>query len=99
MTLKYKSAARIVATDDQVSCNLEGKSLLLQVSSGHYFGLNEVGSLVWEKVQAGSTFDEIVEAVTATYAAGREQVENDVENLLRELEAEGLIQVTDANRT
>ena len=99
MTLKYKAASRIVAADDQVSCNLEGKSLLLQVSSGHYFGLNEVGSVVWEKVQQGSTFEEIVAAVMAMYAAERQQVEHDVESLLSDLEAEGLIRVSDAERT
>lgn len=99
MTPKYKAASRIVAADDQVSCNLEGKSLLLQVSSGHYFGLNEVGSLIWQKVQQGSTFEEIVVAVTATYAADREQVEHDVQSLLTDLEAEGLIRVSDADRT
>ena len=98
MTLKYKTAARIQATDDQVSCNLEGKSLLLQVSRGHYFGLNEVGSLVWEKVQQGSTFDEIVSAITAAYKAEPSQVEPDLDKLLGELEVEGLIRVTNASR-
>ena len=92
----FRKAALITSTEDQVSCNLEGQSLLLQVSSGNYFGLNQVGSLVWESVQKGTTFDQIVADVLQAYDAERKRVEDDVEELLSTLESEGLIRVTDA---
>ena len=87
----------IKATEDQVSCDLDGRTLLLQVSSGTYFGLNKVGARVWPVIQRGTTFTEIVSVILQNYEAEPKQVEADVTGLLESLLSAGLIQITDAS--
>ena len=86
----------IKASDDQVSCDLDGRTLLLQVSSGTYFGLNPVGAQVWPVIQRGTTFAEIVSIILQNYEAEANEVEADVTKLLESLLSAGLIQISDA---
>jgi hypothetical protein len=87
---------RVKPAEDQVWCALEGKVLLLQSATGIYFGLNAVGSVVWERLQGGCTVDELVRAVTDRYEAAEATVEADVAQLLTSLYAEGLIKVDES---
>jgi phage-related protein len=75
---------------------LEGKVLLLQSSTGVYFGLNPVGAFVWEQLQNGSTVDQLVDAVKEQYEAEPRTIEADVKQLLSSLHSEGLIKVDES---
>jgi Coenzyme PQQ synthesis protein D (PqqD) len=76
---------------DVVFRDLEGEAVILDLSSGTYFGLNEVGTRVWRLVDEGRQPSEIVEMVAAEYAADRETVARDVERLLEDLRSRRLI--------
>jgi hypothetical protein len=71
--------------------NLEGEAVLLDLGSGTYFGLNEVGTRVWQLVEAGRRPAEIVDVLTAEYEADRATIEADVTRLLDELQSRRLI--------
>jgi len=87
----------IRASKDQVSCVLDGETVILLQSTGKYFGLNEVGSRVWEIVQTPCTFDGIVSRLTDEFAVNREKLELDVDRLLLEMLKAKLIEVSDAS--
>lgn len=69
-----------------------GEHVLLNHQSGIYYGVNSTGAFIWELIgKAGCTYSALLEAVLTKYGIPREQAENDVQNLLQELEKEGLI--------
>ena len=70
----------------------EQELMLLDVESGCYFTLNEVGRRIWELCDGASTVAEIVSAVAAEYEAPPETVRADVFELLTELERERLLE-------
>jgi Coenzyme PQQ synthesis protein D (PqqD) len=76
---------------DVVFRDLEGEAVILDLSSGTYFGLNEVGTRVWRLVDEGRDSSQIVEIVAAEYAADRETIARDVERLLDDLRSRRLI--------
>lgn len=91
-------SATICAVKDHAACELGGEAVILQMSTGTYYGLNHVGSRIWQTIQQQPcAFDAIVSSVIQQYDVDRQQVEDDVDNLLRSMLAEGLIQVHDAN--
>ena len=45
----------VVAAKEQTSCDLDGESVVLDMSSGKYYGLNSVGSEVWNLIQQPRT--------------------------------------------
>ena len=70
---------------------LEGEAVLLDLASGLYFGLNAVGTRIWQLVEQGCPADEIAGRIAEEYAAPVDVITRDVHRLLDELRARGLI--------
>jgi hypothetical protein len=65
--------------------------VLLDYEGGVYYGLDAVGSRVWELLTAGATVTDAVDALTREYDVAREDLQRDVERLVAELEESGLL--------
>ena len=88
----------VVASERQVSSDLGGEAVILQLESGVYHGLNEVGAAIWALLREPKRVEEIQKAIVADFAVDAERCQRDVLALLRQLEAEGLIEVLDSGR-
>jgi hypothetical protein len=72
---------------------LADEVVLLDFGRGEYYGLDEVGALLWKMAEAKRSIGDAVTAVVERYDADRTRVETDVLALAAELVAEGLIEV------
>lgn len=86
----------VVATSDHVACTVEGEAVILQLQDGVYYGLNTVGTRVWEFIQAPRRFSEIVDCVLGEFDVPRADCERDIAELLGELRSRGLARHVDA---
>lgn len=86
----------VTVVRDQIFSNLSGESVILHLGSGTYYGLDAVGTWVWEQIQQPRTVGDLCAAMLAEYEVERERCEHDVIVLLQQLAAAGLIEVTDA---
>jgi hypothetical protein len=86
----------IVAAKDQVSCDLRGETAILHVRTGIYYGLDPVGTFVWNLIQKPTTFDQLRDSVLSEYDVESDQCERDLCTLLEELAAAQLIEFRDA---
>lgn len=68
--------------------------VLLDLAKGTYFTLDEVGSTAWRHLEAGLTLDAIAEAICAEYEVAHEVVVADLERLVQELRAAGLLEAS-----
>ncbi len=76
---------------DVVFRDMDGEAVILDLHSGAYFGLNEVGTRIWQLIAGGSDEQAIVTTVASEYAAEPATIARDVEHLLTELRTRGLI--------
>jgi hypothetical protein len=76
---------------DVVFRDLDGEAVILDLESGTYFGLNEVGTRVWQLVGEGRSEVEIVDLVASEYDADRATIAADVTRLLEELRTRRLV--------
>jgi len=86
----------VVAVKSQVSCQVDSETVVLHFDKGLYFGLNEVGTLIWNQVQQPRKVQEIRDAILREYEVSNEECERDLFTLLRELSEKGLVEVHDA---
>lgn len=86
-------SARIVATKEQVSSDLAGEAVILNLKSGVYYGLNAVGSSIWDLIQQPKTVNEIRAALLAEYDVEPDQCDGDLHTILTDLLGAGLIEV------
>jgi hypothetical protein len=80
---------------DAVSCELNGETTILNVRSGDYYGLDEVGASVWRIIGQPHTVAEIIKAITLEYEVDTAQCEGDLIDLLSKLAGHGLVEIDD----
>lgn len=87
--------ARVARSRDALHRVLEGEAVLVDLSTGTYFGLNEVGTSIWERIGAegGATLDEVAAAIEVEYEVSRETAAKDARALLERMAARGLVRV------
>ena len=83
----------INAIKEQVSCDLAGESVILNLKNSTYFGLNPVGSTIWSLIQEPRKVGEIVSTILQEYSVERDECEKDLLKLLEDSESNALIQV------
>ena len=80
------------AVPPQVMSRLVGdETVLLDLKSGLYFGLDGVGRVIWESVAAGNNLAQTVAAVVDEFDVERAQAETDVLEFAKTLVERGLL--------
>ncbi len=85
----------VVVSPDQVSSDLAGEVVMLNLKNGTYYGLDEVGAHVWALIQEPRAVAAIRDAILAEYDVEPERCEQDLLALLSDLADNGLIEVRD----
>ena len=67
------------------------ETVVLDLASGHYFGLDGVGQRIWEAVGNGRSLAETVDALVAEYEVDAEQAAADVVEFAQGLIERGLL--------
>lgn len=66
--------------------------VILDVNSGQYFGLNEVGAFIWDQLESDTAREALIAAVTASYDIDTDRATADIDALVADLVARGLIE-------
>src|SRR4051812_41331169 len=70
-----------------------GETVLLNLDNEQYYGLNGVGTRLWELVQVGTSFGGVVDTLSGEYDVKREVLVADLAAVIADLRANGLIVV------
>jgi hypothetical protein len=70
------------------------ETVILDLGSGTYFGLDPVGARIWQLLSGGSTVDHIVTTLMGEYDVVQEHLQQDVQSLVSDLVARGLVHVS-----
>jgi hypothetical protein len=77
---------------DEVICQvLEDESVLLDLTSENYLGLDEVGTRIWQLIDDGETMRSVVATMLDEYDTNEETLVGDLDEFLNDLQAQGLI--------
>ena len=80
------------ASHPSVICReLSGETVLLNLESGVYYGLDTVGTRVWQLLMQGRTIDAICETMIDEYDVARDVLRDDVLRLVGELRERGIV--------
>jgi hypothetical protein len=73
------------------------ETVILDLASGTYFGLDSVGARIWQLLSEGRTQAEVCESMLAEYEVSRDEIERDLSELLDALVDKGLIRFESAS--
>lgn len=83
----------LVVPDDVIFRELDGEAIILNLATGIYFGLDEVGTRLWALLTASGTLRHAVDVMAGEYDVDRPALERDVLELAGGLLDKGLVQV------
>ena len=84
---------RVRICDGVTAREFDGEWIVLDLNGGNYFGLNELGGIIWQHICAGRSLGDIAALVAPDYQVSSEVVLQDVLKLVDELVERGLAQV------
>lgn len=89
---------RLRIADDIVFRDLAGESVLLNLSTGTYFGLDAVGTRLWHLLKEQGSAAAAIATLQNEYEVDERRLQQDVEALISQLLAKGLL-TTDAEQS
>lgn len=76
---------------DVVFRELAGEAVLLHLRTGVYFGLDPVGTRIWQLIVEGKSFQETLDVLVAEYDVGEGRAAADLRDFIVALRQDGLI--------
>lgn len=92
--LSMETALR--ASDDVVFREVYGEAVILNLVTGIYFGLDSVGTRIWQLIEEHHQLSMVLTQLGLEYEASEENLERDLLRLVTELKEKGLVIDTSA---
>jgi len=87
----YKKSKKVVARE------IAGEIIIIPLTATNeeniLFSVNEIGKVVYEKIDGKKSVDKIVAELSVEFKGDRKKIKKDVINFLRELEEHNIIEV------
>lgn len=79
-------------SDDAIGREVAGEMVLLDLASGQYFGLDPVGSRIWDRLSQGPcSLTDLCDMIEAEFDAPRDVIESDTQALIAQLSEKKLV--------
>lgn len=90
---ELKLTTTIVRSPDQVSGDLDGKTVLLSIENGEYYNMNEVGSRIWALLETPLTVGALIERLLGEFEIDRATCEKEALEFLEMLRKDKLLKM------
>lgn len=85
--------SRVRIRDDVLSRDLQGEQVILDLSSGVYFGLDPVGTRIWHLLQEQQPLQKVLDSLVKEYDVTEAQCTQDLLHLVTQMVEKGLMEV------
>jgi hypothetical protein len=79
-------------SEDAVANSVGGEMVILHLGNGNYYGLDAIGTLLWDGLKSGKLPIEVCDEILEHYEVEREAVETDIAQFLVELQQHELVE-------
>ena len=89
---KLPLSLQVKPSEDVVWRNLQGESVLLDLKSGVYFGLDAVGTRIWTLLHDHRDLQAVLQELLCEYEVNEETCARDLMSLVGAMAEKGLVQ-------
>ena len=83
----------ISLSPDVISQEVSGETVLLDLESENYFGLDAIGTRIWQLIKETNELQSIFDTLLEEYDVSEERLRLDITALLTEIEGLGLVKL------
>ncbi|MBI4775650.1 MAG: PqqD family protein [Deltaproteobacteria bacterium] len=89
--LRFKRGSEVTWSE------IEDECVLLHLSTGRYYTLNEVGRFMWKSLDGKKSLSELHRSVIREYDVDEQSAKQDILEVVQDLLKEGLLETDDKN--
>lgn len=93
MSQQPSLTSRVRIRDDVLSRDLQGEAVILNLNTGVYFGLDEVGTRIWHLLQEHQPLQKVLDSLREEYEVTEMQCTQDLLHLVTQMVEKGLMEV------
>ena len=82
---------KITISDQVLSQEVNGETVILDLKSESYFGLDDVGTRIWQLLQEHGDVQQTFDVMLDEFDVDAEQLHQDLNDLIGKLEEAGLV--------
>lgn len=94
-SMSFSFNQRVKLSEDVLISDLQGESVILNVNSQRYYGLDKVGTRFLTLLSSSETIEHAFEALLAEFDVDAVALRTDLTDLLVELSDQGLVEIWD----
>ena len=83
----------IIFSESVFAQEVDGEMVLLDMNSENYFGLDEVGTTIWQAMQEKKKLQDVYDAMIEQYEVAPDVLERDLLEFAEKLRDNGLIEI------
>ena len=87
------SDSTIQIPQDVLFHELAGEAVLLNLQTGKYFGLDEIGTRMWMLLSENGSVEPVIQALLTEYDVEEEKLRHDLSDLIERLAQNGLVKL------
>jgi len=82
----------ISRVEEVVASDIDGETVMMSIENGKYYGLDDIGSRIWELIEEPIKVSDLVDTLLGRYEVDRRTCEKDVLKFLNELDDDKILQ-------
>src|SRR5277367_6599143 len=92
----FAAGATVSRRESVIACNVMEETVLLDLNSGVYFGLDPVGTRIWAMLGSPRRVNDLREDLLQEFEIDSTTCEKSVCQFINELAAKGLVEITES---
>jgi hypothetical protein len=85
--------SRVVRSDEPVTAEVGDTLIMLSVANGQYYGLNDIATAIWQRLEAPTTVADLCAALQQVFDVSPQRCEAEVLGFLQQLHAKDLVHI------
>lgn len=88
---------KIILSEEALSQEVNGETVILDLKSEQYFGLDEVGTRIWQLLEEHGDLQKTFDIMLEEFDVAEDRLKEDMNKLLDQLAESGLIHFEDSS--
>src|ERR1700724_865265 len=86
-------ATMISRSSSVLTAEVDGEIVMMSIEQGRYFGLDDIGSDIWKRIEQPCSFAALIDRLAADYDADRATIAADVQAMLGRMAAQDVVRL------
>jgi hypothetical protein len=92
-TSRIADSTIISRSPSVLTAEVDGEVVMMSIEQGQYFGLDDIGSDIWKRLDSPCAFADLIDRLAADYDADRASIAADVRALLESMAARDVVRL------